>query len=285
MSVDLKYNASGTVKTLNQGIVTITSNAAHTDDIAIAARKQTEMVKNVSSNLIEINTLLDQLSGKSIKYESKIRETTSEANKGVSNVRQTLFAVSEVKTSTDKIDHMNVIIQQIADKVNMLSLNASIEAARAGEYGRGFAVVAEEISKLAEQTSNSAQSIAELVADEIEKVDISSELVNSLAASFLSIADNMSEVEDFIHEITMSAKESSEKSKDGKKLIMELQGLAQSISTLTEKQFETKDAILDEMKDINKKAQSLEHSADRLETLSREIRRSSSELNSVIEKV
>ena len=45
----------------------------------------------------------------------------------------------------------------------MLALNASIEAARAGEHGKGFAVVAEEIRQLADQCSESADKIANVV--------------------------------------------------------------------------------------------------------------------------
>jgi len=51
------------------------------------------------------------------------------------------------------------MIVDIADRINMLSLNASIEAARAGEHGRGFAVVANEIGKLASQTGESVKEI------------------------------------------------------------------------------------------------------------------------------
>lgn len=50
-------------------------------------------------------------------------------------------------------------IDDISDRTNILSLNASIEAARAGSSGRGFAVVAEEIGRLADSSLSGSKGI------------------------------------------------------------------------------------------------------------------------------
>jgi methyl-accepting chemotaxis protein len=92
------------------------------------------------------------------------------------------------------------LINDIADKVNLLSLNAAIEAARAGEAGRGFAVVADEISKLADATTHNAKEIEKLIRENEVLINASTgrvaetaQVITNLNSSILRINDEITE--------------------------------------------------------------------------------------------
>jgi methyl-accepting chemotaxis protein len=72
-------------------------------------------------------------------------------------------SMKNIRGSSSEITGIVQIINDISDRINLLSLNAAIEAARAGDAGRGFAVVADEISKLADQTASSIKNIDDLI--------------------------------------------------------------------------------------------------------------------------
>ncbi len=103
----------------------------------------------------------------------------------------------------DNIRDVTEIINNVAEKASILSLNAAIESAHAGEAGKGFAVVAEEVGVLASTTAEHAEninealySVTDLISDNTnsEKIDLNSypDLINNakeINNSFIKIRE------------------------------------------------------------------------------------------------
>lgn len=91
-------------------------------------------------------------------------------------------------------------IVNIANKTNLLSLNASIEAARAGEQGRGFAVVAEEIRKL-------STSIKTLIVKDNQRAEETIPMVDESVNSIKQLIENINHMSDRIATIAANSEE------------------------------------------------------------------------------
>ncbi len=145
--------------------------------ISDGAVEQARDVENSSQRVIDIRENINQifgsvstLSAKSDEMGNSGREVTDRMTNLTKSSDQTTEAFTRIaeqvrKTdeSVGEIQQANSLIQSVASQINLLSLNASIEAARAGDAGKGFAVVATEISKLADQTNQSAATIEKVI--------------------------------------------------------------------------------------------------------------------------
>ena len=80
-------------------------------------------------------------------------DASSIATEGSAEVAGATDTVTELQTSSTRVEEILHLITSIAGQTHLLALNATIEAARAGEHGRGFAVVAGEVKQLAQQTA------------------------------------------------------------------------------------------------------------------------------------
>ncbi|HDP79558.1 MAG TPA: hypothetical protein ENN21_01805 [Spirochaetes bacterium] len=125
---------------------------------------------NQNRSLSDLSTAIEDLTETIKAVEKAVGDTLSMMNLIADSARAgkgSLTAMEEsmetIRRSSGEMTSIVQIINDISDRVNLLSLNVAIEAARAGEHGRGFAVVADEISKLADQTTASIKSIDLLI--------------------------------------------------------------------------------------------------------------------------
>lgn len=145
------------------------------------AEAAADLADSCTSQACQVSDMVSQITQlrESISYNEKEAE---EAVKISNLASSTLVAagekMSELDTAMNEINEcsrqINVVtssISELADEIEMLSLNASIESARAGEAGRGFAVVAEQVKKLAEASLEAAGQTSELIERTTQAVD------------------------------------------------------------------------------------------------------------------
>lgn len=150
-------------------------------EVAKETEKEVSVSKSSSQSVSEVSAGMNQAAIAVQSVTDLSHDAKNYAGSGNQTVQQALVQMdlirSKVDSSSDVINRLGekskeigqitTIITDIANQTNLLALNASIESARAGEHGKGFAVVANEVKKLAEQSSQSANQIQELI-DQIQ---------------------------------------------------------------------------------------------------------------------
>ncbi len=118
----------------------------------------------------------------------------AEGGEGKSRIAEVDAAVSSIIRSSENLGEAALLITEIADRTNLLAMNASIEAAHAGDAGRGFAVVAEEIRKLAEQSTSRAKDISSDLAGVALAIEDVRGASAAVVGSFVSMLDKSESV-------------------------------------------------------------------------------------------
>lgn len=189
MLSDMK-NASLQVQETNASLTELTkkvlANSQKIDQsttaIAKGSEQQTLIVQKTSLRVDDGLRQMDEMVRQSTDTVSKINEARDKTETGEVNARKALKHLEEVlkqmveytqpiyrlSNKVEKIQLVTKIMDEIAQKTDLLSLNASIEATRAGEMGKGFALVADEIRSMAENSKQSSQEM-ETIVEEILK--------------------------------------------------------------------------------------------------------------------
>ena len=132
---------------------------ASVQEVDGAMGRMNAYVKNMDTQVAEGRNLASDIDRKTSGLVRDTQRKSDEVEALAAKIETSLNNKIEESRRVENIGVLTEKILEISSQTELLALNASIEAARAGEAGRGFVVVASEISKLSQDTTQSAQEI------------------------------------------------------------------------------------------------------------------------------
>ena len=209
---------------------------------------------------------------------TRVNEAVLQMQRIAESVSRSAEVITVLGEESDKIGTIVDAIAAIAEQTNLLALNAAIEAARAGENGRGFAVVAEEVRKLAEQSSTSADEITALITSIQEKaqnavevmqegasqaqggteaVDAAGRTFKEIASMVEHVASESSAMGSRVHELEQSTRSIRDSAESMNKMSRSVAAESQTVSAATQEQTAAVQQIAGASRSLNEMSQAM----------------------------
>ncbi|MBN1531090.1 MAG: hypothetical protein JXA20_00365 [Spirochaetes bacterium] len=217
--------------------------AGHVDMLHTHARKVHASIADLAQMAVGIDYHVKNLqewhvsaSKLSVEFKGLSAEITELSAAATEDINRSMEIITMLSRDTETIRQFLDIINDITDRINLLSLNAAIEAARAGNAGRGFAVVADEISKLADATSTQSVEISRRLSKNMEDVRIASDHIGKASGSFGTIIQKLTSAQKTVMEVFGVIEKLSEVSLDLERNARELTASGEMIAASTSEQ-------------------------------------------------
>lgn len=263
------------------------------EELATGTSEQVDIVKRSSQAMGEMALGSEQIAQLAQSVSISAVDAANQSAEGnmiiksaveqMNTVRNSITSLSELVTGlgerSAEIGTITEVINNLASQTNLLALNAAIEAARAGEHGRGFAVVAEEVRKLAEESSLSAQRITNLVQliqndtrQAVEAVKMNSdetqsgmEIVTAAGQAFENISNAVNKVAGEIQEVSAGAEQMAASTDEVVHYVEKISAIAEeasggvnNVSAATEQQLASTEEIASSAGSLSKMAEELQ---------------------------
>ncbi len=175
--------------------------AESSQNLSQGSAEQASSVEEISATVSQIAEQTKQNAQNANNANTISTGVKVDANQGNSKMGYMLKAMEEIKNSSNNINSIIKVIDDIAFQTNILALNAAVEAARAGDHGKGFAVVAEEVRNLAARSAGAAKETTEMIDLSITQVNEGYSLANETADALQKIVKGVEETVNIVEAI------------------------------------------------------------------------------------
>ncbi|MCL1807427.1 MAG: methyl-accepting chemotaxis protein [Oscillospiraceae bacterium] len=211
--VDMVNSLNRMFGEINQSTAQVSSGSKQIADgaqsLAQGSTEQASSIEQLSASITEIAQKTKDnadMAGKAAILANTIKQN---AETGSQQMEEMIEAVRDINSASQSISKVIKTIDDIAFQTNILALNAAVEAARAGQHGKGFAVVAEEVRNLATKSADAAKETSSMIEDSMEKAELGSRIAGETAASLAEIVQGINESSQIVTEIAQSSDEQS----------------------------------------------------------------------------
>ena len=201
--LDTIYKEFETINT----VVTKTMDAIkemnnHISILVNNSQTQTAALGESNTAVNEIVETLEHINDMSRMRTQSAMEMNDFVKDGDQKISATKNLLNDINNKLDEVKNVVTIINSVANKTNLLSMNAAIESAHAGEAGKGFGVVASEIRSLAEATQKNSVRIAEVVQNIVNAVSLANDSSKDASDAFFKVSDQSGKIIDSLQQIT-----------------------------------------------------------------------------------
>lgn len=148
--------------------------------------------QQIAASTQMVATIAEQTLSAARSGEGAIRALFEGMDRARGYAREVHDAMTRLSRRIERIGSVVDVIDEIADRSDLLALNAALEGAKAGEAGRGFSVVATEMRRLAENVLESTREIKSLI-DEIREASQGAQNAANLNAGVAAEGERLGE--------------------------------------------------------------------------------------------
>ncbi len=250
MTGSLRKMKDSLIKTVIQIKLSALQIATISEQVSSSADQIAEAASEQAASTEELSSSMEEMASNIAQTAENAKATELIAVLAVEKIEAVQVAVLKTIESMKLIAEKITIIDEIAEKTDLLAVNAAIEAAKAGESGKGFAVVAHEVRKLAENSSGASRDINKisgqsvstaenagiLLANLMPEIKKTASLVQDISAAALEQDSGALQISNAIQQLTMTVQQNSAASEQlaagAKQMAFEAETLKESVAFL-----------------------------------------------------